>query len=76
MAKMTDEEAAALDEKWTQTIPRINLSRPGVFARQRVLLEALDELSANYIQNRAEAAQKTPAEIIGDLVREKIAATT
>jgi hypothetical protein len=75
MARMTDEEAAALDEKWTLATPKINLARPGVFARQRILLETLDDLSANYIQNRAEAAHKTPSEIIGDLVWEKLAAT-
>jgi hypothetical protein len=72
---MTDEEAAALDDLWTRTIPKVNLARSGVFAQQRALLETLDSLSANYIQNRAEALQKTPAEIIGELVREKIAAS-
>ena len=70
---MTDEEAAALDERWTKTTPKVNPLRPGVFARQRFLLETLDQLSANYIQNRAEASNKTPSEIIGELVREKIA---
>jgi hypothetical protein len=72
---MTNEEAEALDELWTRTTPKVNLSRSGVFARQRTLLETLDYLSANYIQNRAEALHKTPAEIIGELVREKIAAS-
>jgi hypothetical protein len=71
---MTDEEADALDERWTKTTPKINPGRPGVFARQKVLLEALDAVSANYIQNRAEATRKSPAEIIGEMVREKIAA--
>jgi hypothetical protein len=43
---MTDEEAAALDDRWTKTIPKVNPARPGVFARQRALLETLDHLSA------------------------------
>jgi hypothetical protein len=72
---MTDEEADALDDLWTRTTPKVNPARPGVFARQRTLLETLDSLSANYIQNRAEASHKTPAEIIGELVREKIIAS-
>jgi len=75
MARMTDEEAAALDDLWTRTTPKVNLARPGIFARQRVLLETLDSLSANYIKNMAEASHKTPAEIIGEMVREKIAAS-
>jgi hypothetical protein len=69
---MTDGEADALDELWTKTTPRINPARPGIFARQRALLEALDAVSANYIASRAEATHKSPAEIIGEMVREKI----
>jgi hypothetical protein len=32
----------------------------------------LDELSAGYIRSRADAARKSPTEIIDELVREKI----
>ena len=72
MPTMTDEEADALDELLTKTTPRLT-NIPGIFARQRALLGTLDEVSANYILTRAEAFHKTPAEIIGELVREKIA---
>ena len=75
MPEMTEEEAFALDEKWTQTTPKVNPSKPGIFARQRTLLDALDAVSADYIQSKAEAFHKTPAEIIGELVREKITAS-
>ena len=75
MSRMTDEEADELDERWTKTTPRINPLRPGVFAHQRALLEGLDTVSANYILNRAEATSKSPAQIIGEMVRERIAAT-
>ena len=72
MPIMTDEEADALDELLTRTTPQFT-NIPGVFARQRALLNALDEVSANYIITRAEAAHKNPSEIIKELVREKIA---
>ena len=72
MAHMTDEEADALDELLTQTTPRLT-NVPGIFARQRALLNALDEVTANYLITRAEALHKTPSDIIGELVREKIA---
>ncbi|MDR0455906.1 MAG: hypothetical protein LBH20_04380 [Treponema sp.] len=72
MPVMTDEEADDLDELLTQTTPRLT-NIPGVFARQCALLGALDEVASNYILTRAEAVKKTPAEIIGELVREKIA---
>jgi len=74
MADMTDEEYDALDERWTKTTPKINFSRPGVFARQRALLEVLDKVSASYIITRAEATNQTPAQIISKIVRQEIAA--
>jgi hypothetical protein len=74
MPRLTDEEYAALDEKWTRESPKVNWSRPGIFARDRLLLESLDALSANYIHAKAEATGQTPAQVIGALVREKIAA--
>ena len=68
------EEYAALDEKWTRETPKVNFSRPGMFARQRLLLESLDTVAANYIRTLAEAAGKTPAQIIGAIVRKEMAA--
>ena len=72
MPTMTDEEADALDELLTNTTPRLT-NTPGVFARQRALLATLDDLTANYLITRAEALHKKPSDIIGELVREKIA---
>jgi len=72
MNAMTDEEADALDELLTKTTPRLT-NIPGIFARQRALLETLDEITANYILTRAEALQKKPSDIICELVREKMA---
>jgi len=74
MVDMTDEEYDALDERWTKTTPKVNFSRPGVFARQRALLEVLDKVSASYIMTRAEATNQTPAQIISKIVRQEIAA--
>jgi hypothetical protein len=72
MADMTDDEYDALDELWTKTTPKVNFSRPGVSARERILLECLDDISAQYVQNRAEADHKTAVEIIGELVRKEL----
>ena len=72
MPVMTDEEADALDELLTNTTPQLT-TIPGVFARQRALLSALDDITANYLITRAEAMHKKPSDIIEELVREKIA---
>jgi len=45
-----------------------------MFARQRLLLESLDAVAANYIHVRAEADRKAPAQIIGAMVRKEMAA--
>jgi hypothetical protein len=71
---MTEEEADALDELWTRTTPPIRRGEGGPFTHQRDLLKALDEVSANYIMTIAEVNHQTPAQVIGQMVREKIAA--
>ena len=68
MARMTDEEAALLDDRWTNTTPKVNPARLGVFARQRALLEVLDKVTANYILTRAEATNQTPAQVLSKIV--------
>jgi hypothetical protein len=70
---MTLEEAKALDDLLTETDPEFT-DIPGVFAKQRNLLDALDDVSKNYIQTRSEATHKPPAQIIGDLVRKELKA--
>jgi hypothetical protein len=73
MADMTDEEYDALDELLTRTTPELT-NIPGVFASQRALLGCLDTVAANYILTCAEATGQTPAQIIGNMVRQEIAA--
>jgi hypothetical protein len=72
---MTDEEADALDELWTRTTPEIDTTRPGFMARNGFTMVSIDIVTATYLRARANATHTTPSEIIGDLVREKIAAT-
>ncbi|WP_461246876.1 hypothetical protein [Treponema sp. R6D11] len=75
MAYMTEEEADALDEELTRTTPRVNFNKPDIFIQQRELLNILKSTVADYIMTRALATHQTPAQIIGELVEEKIAAT-
>ena len=76
MSEMTDEEAEYWDELFTKNPPRVDPNRKGgYFTRQRELLDVLDRATADYILNRAIQAQKLPAQIIGDMVREQIASS-
>ncbi|MDR2181787.1 MAG: hypothetical protein LBN92_03810 [Treponema sp.] len=72
---MTEEEADALDELLTRTTPVLGPNGTGFFSRNKDHIVFLDDFSAGYIRSQADALHKTPAEIIGELVREKIAAT-
>jgi hypothetical protein len=77
MSEMTDEEADYWDELFTKNPPRADPNRKGgYFTRQRELLDVLDRAVADYIIDCALQTQKLPAQIIGDMVREKIAAST
>jgi hypothetical protein len=76
MAYMTEEEADALDEELTRITPRVDFSKTDIFIRQRELLNVLNPNAANYILTRALTTHRTPAQIIGELVGEKIVAAT
>jgi len=76
MAIMTEEEADALDEELTRITPRVDFSKPDIFIRQRELLNVLNPVAADYILTRAMATRQTPAQIIGELVAEKIASAS
>jgi hypothetical protein len=75
MADMTDEEYDALDEYLTKNPPKVDPSKARYRAPKGKHTVKLDDFSAFYINSRAETDHKTPAEIIADLVREKISAS-
>jgi hypothetical protein len=70
---MTEEEAWALDDEVTHNPPDVAGKPGGFFTDRRDRMVILDQLSAGYIMSAAEAERKTPAQIIGELIREKIA---
>ena len=76
MARMTEEEADALDEYYTKNPPKVDPSKKGgFFTRQRELLDILDDVSADYIMSYSISTNKMPAQIIGEMVRERISAS-
>ena len=79
MADLTEEEYDALDEYYTKNPPKIDpcKSGTGFFTRKKNYARTItiNSLSADYLTIKAIAAQKTPAEIIDEIVRERIAAS-
>jgi hypothetical protein len=70
---MTDEEADALDEYYTQNTVMPDSGKPGFFARHKETFVGIDPITAAYLRAKAEATHKTPAQIIGELVRKELA---
>ena len=76
MPIFTDGEADALDEELTRTVPKLtDIEGPFIKNYRRSMLVALDQFSAQYIQARMLATQKTPTELISEMVRERVATT-
>ena len=75
MARMTEEEAYALDEEITNADISLKQGEGGIFTRQWNLIDALDRTSADYIITRAMATNKMPMQILSEMVHEKIAAS-
>ena len=75
MKDLTDEEYDKLDEKWTQTTPKVGPNGSGYFSRCKAAARTvtIDDFSADYLMIKAMESHKTPAEIIREMVHERIA---
>jgi hypothetical protein len=72
MARMTEEEAWEADEFFTKNTIMPDSSKPGFFAAKRRMLIAVDPLTAAYLRSVSETTHKQPAQIVSEMVREKI----
>jgi hypothetical protein len=74
MAKMTNEEAEAQDKYYTENTIMPVRGKSGLFAERKARMFAVDALSAQYFMAKAAAEHKSTMTIIGEMVRERIAA--
>ena len=70
--KMTEEEARELSDLLTRTDPEIGPNGTGYLSMLEARQMGLDNLTINYLLTKASEAQTTPAQIIGEMVRERI----
>jgi hypothetical protein len=75
MKEMTDDEAEYWDEYFTQNTIMPDLGKPGYFARKYGMAVTLDPETTRTLADYAETIHKTPAEIIAEMVRERLAAS-
>jgi hypothetical protein len=63
MADITEEEAEALDERWTKTTPRLKPNGTGFISRRNIRLMGLDDISMDYLLTKSAATSRSPAKI-------------
>jgi len=72
---MTDEEYDALDEELTRTVPKIVSNGNDWISQREMRFLGLNNITVNYLLAKAMANHKSPAQIIDELVSEKLAAS-
>jgi hypothetical protein len=74
MARMTEEEASVLDDFVTNNEITLGPNGSGWLAQREMRLLGFSNLAINYLITKAAAENKTAAQIVDELVSEKIAA--
>ena len=72
MAKMTDEEADALDELMSNTDLELGPNGTGFFSNKGFQMIALDENTAHILNAQSIATHSSPSELVTDLVQKRL----
>jgi len=71
---MTDEEYDALDEELTRNPPRIISNGSDWLSQREIRISGLNNMTVQYLLTKAKATNKSPVQIIDEIVQEKITA--
>ena len=70
---MTDEEYEALSDEFARNPPKINTNGVGWLIQWEMRHLGLQNMTVNYLLTKAKATNKSPVEIIDELVSKEIA---
>jgi len=73
MARMTEEEAVAAGDYFINNKVTLGPDGSGWLSQRELRLLGLQNMTVNYLITKAAADHKSPAQIIDELVREKMA---
>ena len=73
MARMTEEEAWALDDYVTNNEITLGPNGSDWLSQREMRLMGLSNMTVNYLLTKATAVHKSPAEIINEMVGKEIA---
>jgi hypothetical protein len=74
MAKMTEEEAFALDDFVTNNKITLGSNGSGWLSQREMRVLGMSNITINYLLSKAIADHKSPAQLIDELVSKEIAA--
>jgi len=74
MPRMTEEEAQALDEYMTNNEITLGPNGSGWFSKRESNPWGYSNMTVKYLMEKSKELNKTPAQIIDELVGEKVAA--
>jgi hypothetical protein len=74
MARMTEEEAQAFDDFVTNNEITLGPNGSGWLSQRELRMLGVTTITVNYLLNKAKADNKSPAQIIDELVGKEIAA--
>ena len=74
MSGMTDEEAEVLAEQVAKNPPKVSGDgKSGFFMKHKGNIIILDDISATWLRVTSESTHKMPSDIVGEMIREKMA---
>jgi len=76
MARLTEEEALALDDYVTNNEITLDPNGTDWLTQREMRLWGMSTMTVNYLMTKATADHKTPAQIIDELVGKEIAAAS
>ena len=76
MAKMTDEEALDLSNYIANNEITLGPNGSGWLSQREIRISGLSNITVNYLLTKAKAANKSPVQIIDELVGKEIAAAS
>jgi hypothetical protein len=74
MARLTEEEAYALDDFVTNNEITLGPNGSGWLSQRELRLLGMSKMTVNYLLTKATADHKTPAQIIDEMVQERVTA--
>ena len=69
---MTDEEYDALDEELTRTVPRLGPNGTGFLSQREMYHLGFSNITVNYLMTKARAMNKSPVQLIDELVGKEL----